>query len=87
MQTLATDNLGTFCGGSDEVPSVLPISGSGMPRLVRFFDPVARSFRRGHFFMWATVALLEELRSWFLLRQPHSQEPSETISMIYTQGC
>ena len=61
LPMLTTDSLRTFWGGSDKASSMPPISVSEIPRLIRFFVPVAFSARSGHFFMWETVALLEEL--------------------------
>ena len=61
LPMLTTDSLGTFWGGSDKTSSMPPMSVSEIPRLMRFFVPVAFSARSGHFFMWETVALLEEL--------------------------
>ena len=71
--TLTGSNLGIFWGGSNE-----------MPRLERVLVSAALCLRRGHFFMWLTADLVEELTSFFRFCQPHLQESNEAIlSLIF----
>jgi hypothetical protein len=58
------------------------MSASEKPRLVRFFVSAALSPRREHLFMWATMALLPEVR----LCQPHSHESHEAVMISVTKG-
>ena len=82
--TLTGSNLGIFWGGSNETPSTPLASVSEMPRLERVLVSAALCLRRGHFFMWLTADLVEELTSFFRFCQPHLQESNEAIlSLIF----
>ena len=82
LYTLTRNNLGIFWGGSDESTSTPPASVSEIPRLERVLASAALCLQRGHFFIWLTADLVEELTSFFRFCQPHLQESNKVILFL-----